>query len=86
MRKNLDINAMSIVKEATYELARAVYAVKERLGILKPTLVIVGSLGHAKGYHEYLIEALKAQIPSIKTMKPKVDPAFAAALMAKKLI
>jgi N-acetylglucosamine kinase-like BadF-type ATPase len=84
--QNLDISAMSIVKEATYELARAVYAVKERLGILKPTLVIVGSLGHAKGYHEYLIEALKAQIPSIKTMKPKVDPAFAAALMAKKLI
>ena len=78
--------ALNIVKDATKELASAVYAVVTKLAIENPTLVIVGSLGHAKGYHEELIEQLEKLIPNIKTIKPQVDPAFAASLMAKRLI
>ncbi|OHE29428.1 MAG: hypothetical protein A2Y45_00750 [Tenericutes bacterium GWC2_34_14] len=78
--------ALQIVKDATKELAIAVYAVKTKLNIINPTLVIVGSLGHAKGYHEELINQLDLLIPGIKVIKPQVDPAFAASLMAKRLI
>jgi N-acetylglucosamine kinase-like BadF-type ATPase len=78
--------ALQIVKDATKELATAVYAVKTKLQITHPTLVIVGSLGHAQGYHEELIHQLKKLIPEIKTIKPQVDPAYAASLMAKRLI
>ena len=78
--------ALQIVKDATKELATAVYAVKTKLQITHPTLVIVGSLGHAQGYHEELINQLKKLIPEIKTIQPQVDPAYAASLMAKRLI
>lgn len=81
-----DSIAQNIVWEATQELSLAVDAVRRRLKIESPTLVIVGSLGHAKGYHETLVEALKNRIPDLKIISPQVDPAFAAALMARKLI
>lgn len=81
-----DSIAQKIVWEATQELSLAVDAVRKRLKIESPTLVIVGSLGHAKGYHETLVEALKNRIPDLKIISPQVDPAYAAALMAKKLI
>ena len=78
--------AIKMIHAATEELAIAVYAVKKRLNIEKPVLVIVGSLGHAKGYQELLHEKIKALIPDISIIGPKVDPSVAAALMAKRLI
>lgn len=78
--------AHNIIWEATDQLSLAVDAVRRQLMIESPQLVIVGSLGHAKGYHEPLVEALKNRIPDLSIMGPKVDPAYAAALMAKKLM
>lgn len=78
--------AVKIVHEATEELAIAVHAVKKTLNIEKPVLVIVGSLGHAKGYQEILHKKIQNHIPEISIISPSVDPAVAAALMAKRLI
>lgn len=78
--------ALKIIHAATEELAIAVQAVKVRLELERPTLVIVGSLGHAKGYQELLHEKIRALIPDINIIDPIVDPAVAAALMAKRLI
>lgn len=77
--------ALRIVDQATYELAKAVYAVKRRLHLKDPELVIVGSLGYAKGYQEKLHEHLKSLMNDIKISSPKIDPAEAAAFMAKHL-
>ena len=80
-----DINAKHIVDHATDELALAVYAVAHKLGIKDSSLVIIGSLGHAKGYQELLHTKIYNLLPNIHIIHPKVDPAYAAALMAKRL-
>ena len=80
-----DLVATTIVDHATYELAKAVRAVQKRLNLIHPNLVIVGSLGHAEGYQDKLHEHLKNLIPGIHILSPKLDPAEAAARMAKHL-
>jgi N-acetylglucosamine kinase-like BadF-type ATPase len=80
-----DINAKHIVDHATDELALAVYAVAQKLGIKDSSLVIIGSLGHAKGYQELLHTKIYSLLPNLHIINPKVDPAYAAALMAKRL-
>jgi glucosamine kinase len=77
--------ASKIVDQATTELAKAVRAVKTRLNLDQPEVVVVGSLGHAKGYKEKLHENLRLMNPGISISSPKVDPAEAAARMAKHL-
>ncbi len=78
--------AKHIVWDATQELTNAVEAVQKKLNLNTPQLVIVGSLGYAEGYHEVLVEALLNRIPDLVIIKPQVDPAYAAACMAKRLI
>jgi len=80
-----DINAKHIVDHATDELALAVYAVAHTLDIKDSSLVIIGSLGHAKGYQEVLHLKIKNLLPNLQIINPKVDPAYAAAMMAKRL-
>jgi N-acetylglucosamine kinase-like BadF-type ATPase len=80
-----DVNAKHIVDQATDELALAVYAVARALDISDSSLVIIGSLGHAKGYKELLHVKINNLLPKIHVIDPKVDPAYAAALMAKRL-
>lgn len=80
-----DENAKRIVERATDELALAILAVASKLDIKESSLVIIGSLGHAKGYQEVLHQKICNILPKLKIINPIVDPAYAAALMAKRL-
>lgn len=78
--------AKSIIDKATDECALAIRAVYEQIKITNPTLVIVGSLGHADGYFKDELFAKVKKIDSnFNIIKPLVDPAVAAAMMASKL-
>lgn len=75
--------AKQICDDATYELALSVKAVQDTLSLLSPTLVVVGSLGNAEGYFKnQLHKKIKHYIKDITIVSPKVDPAYAAALLA----
>ena len=78
--------ARAIVDKATSELALAIKGVYNTLELDKTTLVIIGSLGNAPGYfRQRLYEQIYEISEDIKIIKPAYDPAFAAALMAKRL-
>ena len=78
-----NVYAMKICDNATYELSLAVNAVYQTLNLVKPTLVIVGSLGNTDGYFkEKLYVTLKSFIPDLKIIAPQIDPAYAAAKLA----
>ena len=77
---------MKIIDCATSELALAVKGVIEQLTLKEKRLVVVGSLGNAPGiFKEKLHQKIILDYPNIKIISPLVDPAFAAALMAKRL-
>ncbi|MDO9629857.1 MAG: BadF/BadG/BcrA/BcrD ATPase family protein [Acholeplasmataceae bacterium] len=81
-----NLYAKKIVDEATDELALSVHSVYNHLSIEEPTLVIVGSLGNSKGYFmERLNQKIRNIDKKIKIIEPVIDPAHAAALMAKRL-
>ena len=81
-----DPTALKIVETATDELKLAVQAVYQKLKLKEPKLVIVGSLGNAKGiFSQRLHEKIKTIDSNINITKPIVDPAEAAAMMAKRL-
>ena len=78
--------AKSIVDQATDECALAIHAVYQQLSLKSPTLVIVGSLGNSDGYFKDQLHKKIKQIDAhMNIIKPLIDPAFAAALMAKKM-
>ncbi len=82
-----NIYAKEIVDLATDELTLAVRAVYANLRLKEKTLVIVGSLGNSGGYFEKQLHKKIIQIdPKINIIKPIIDPALAAAKMAKYLI
>lgn len=79
--------AKEIVDIATDELALAVHAVYDNLRLKEKKLVIVGSLGNSGGYFvNQLHHKIKSIDLEIEIIKPIVDPALAAAKMAKYLI
>jgi N-acetylglucosamine kinase-like BadF-type ATPase len=79
-------HAKKIIDVATDECALAVKAVHQTIKIKNKTCVIVGSLGNANGYYrDELHKKIKAIDPYFNIIKPIMDPADAAALMAKKL-
>lgn len=81
-----DEHAVKIVDVATSELALAVSAVYQTLNFKNVVLVIVGSLGNASGlFKELLHEKINQISDKITIIAPKVDPAEAAALLAKHL-
>lgn len=82
---NLDNKyAKAICDLATDELALAIEAVYKKLGFKSVTLVIVGSLGNAKGYfNDSLISKINKINSLIKVTAPVIDPALAAAKAAK---
>lgn len=80
-----DIHAIDIVNLATTELMLCVQSIYKTLAFDEVTLVIVGSLGNAKGvFKELLHRKIKEISPKITITEPKVDPGFAAALLALK--
>ncbi len=80
-----DIHAIDIVNHATTELMLCVQSIYKTLEFDETTLVIVGSLGNAKGvFKELLHRKIKEISPKITITEPKVDPGFAAALLASK--
>lgn len=75
--------AMKICDSSCHELALSINAVQSIIKLPNPQLVIVGSLGNADGYFKKQLHMhLKSYIPNITITSPKVDPAFAAALLA----
>lgn len=81
-----NIYAKEIVDKATYELALSVRGVYNTLNLSNTTLVIIGSLGNAPGYfRKRLHEQIHEISNEIKIITSAYDPAFAAALMAKRL-
>ncbi len=82
-----DPTALKIVDNATDELKLAVQAVYQMLSLKDPKLVIVGSLGNAPGIFTTQLHAkIREIIPKIQIIKPVIDPAEAAAMMAKRLV
>src|SRR5690554_189746 len=80
-----DIHAMDIVNLATTELMLCVQSIYKTLAFDEATLVVVGSLGNAKGvFKDLLHHKIKETSPKITITEPKVDPGFAAALLALK--
>ncbi|MFA5471447.1 MAG: BadF/BadG/BcrA/BcrD ATPase family protein [Acholeplasmataceae bacterium] len=78
--------AKRIIDLATSECALAVKAVHEHIHIKNKTIVIVGSLGNVNGYYkDELHKKIKEIDPYFNIIKPIMDSADAAALMAKKL-
>ncbi len=78
--------ALKIVETATDELKLAVQAVYNQLKLNDPQLVIVGSLGNAEGIYSTLLHTkIKSIDPRIRITKPIIDPAEAAAMMAKRI-
>jgi len=82
-----NIYAKNIVDLATDELVLAVKAVYNNLRLKEKVLVIVGSLGNSTGYFVNQLHKKIHEIDAtIKIIKPIVDPAVAAAKMAKYLL
>jgi N-acetylglucosamine kinase-like BadF-type ATPase len=80
-------HAKRIIDFATDECALAVKGVYNNINLKNKTLVIIGSLGNALGYYrDELHRKVKLIDPYINIIKPIIDPADAAALMAKKLL
>ncbi|MCK9537023.1 MAG: hypothetical protein M0R05_05545 [Bacilli bacterium] len=83
-RNNPD--ACKIVDMATDELKLMITGVYNKLVLSDKTIVIVGSLGNAKGYfQDQLHKKIKSIDININIIVPIVDPAIGAALMAKKM-
>ncbi|MBE0701331.1 MAG: hypothetical protein IH571_06570 [Acholeplasmataceae bacterium] len=81
---NHDVNALHIVHRATQELALAVRGVHRKLKLEDKTLVIVGSVGNSEGmFKKFLTEKLLEIDDAFKIIQPKIDPAVAAAILAK---
>lgn len=79
-------HAKRIIDLATTECALAVKAVHNTINIKNKTIVIVGSLGNANGYYRDQLHLKIKEIDQyFNIIKPIMDPADAAALMAKKL-
>jgi N-acetylglucosamine kinase-like BadF-type ATPase len=79
-----DKYAIDIIDEATDELVLSVRGVYKNLSMNNHKIVIVGSLGNAKGYfRDSLIKKLKKMNRNVSIISPMVDPALGAALMAK---
>jgi N-acetylglucosamine kinase-like BadF-type ATPase len=77
--------AKNIVESATQELALAVSGLIKKLRLQKKTLVVVGSLGNSEGYFKKcLYEKIRKIDSKIEIIAPLVDPAFAAAAMARR--
>jgi len=79
-----NVYAKEICDKAIDEIALAIKAVYKTLEFKQIHLVIVGSLGHAKGYFsDSLHKAIQSISEDIKIMDPILDPALAAAKAAK---
>lgn len=82
-----NVYAKEMIDLATDELALSVRAVFNNLRLKEKVLVIVGSLGNSGGYFVNQLHKKITEIdPYINIIKPIVDPALAAAKMAKYLI
>ncbi len=78
--------ASIIADKMTDELVLAVSGVLKQLNLKEKRLVVVGSLGNLDGLFKTLLhKKLKELDPNITILKPEIDPALAAALMAKNL-
>jgi glucosamine kinase len=81
-----DPHALKIIEKSTDEIALAVRAVYRTLEMEAPTLVVIGSLGNSEGrYRTLLHEKIHAIDQKIRIIAPQVDPAYAAALLARDL-
>lgn len=81
-----NVYAKRIADTATSEIALAIAGVYHKLNLKKTTLVVVGSLGNAPGYFKDELHKKIHHISSdIEIIESKIDPALAAALMAKKI-
>lgn len=81
-----DEHAISIVDIATTELALCVKSIYETLKFKDVRLVIVGSLGNAEGvFKDMLYQKIKDISNLITIITPQIDPAYAAALLAKRI-
>ena len=81
---NGNVYALKIVENATDELALMISGVYKNLTLNEKKCVIVGSLGNAPGvFRERLEKKIKVIDLEIQILKPLVDPALGAALMAK---
>lgn len=77
--------ANKIINTATDEIALAIKAVFKNTNIENKKIVIVGGLGNAEGSFKNLLhEKIKNINENIEILAPKVDPAYAAALIALK--
>lgn len=89
VREYANINhpyALQIINEATDELVLAVQGVVNQLQLKKQELVIVGSLGNIDGALKTMLhKKLLHLFPNLTILVPQIDPALAAALMAKRL-
>ena len=75
--------AKRICDSSSYELALSIKAVQQVIQLKQPKLVVVGSLGNALGYFkDQFQKTLLDMVPNIEISAPKVDPAYAAALLA----
>lgn len=78
-----NIYATKIVEDATYELALCIKTVYKYLKLDKTKLVIVGSLGNSSGlFRDRLLDKIKLISNNIEVIKPVIDPAHAASIMA----
>ena len=81
-----DLNAINIVDEATNDLCDLISAVYKKLDEKSYALVVVGSLGHAKGFKHVLNQKFNTRFPNIKVIQPVIEPCEAAAMIAIKNI
>ncbi len=79
-----NVKARKICNKAIDELVLAIKGVYKKLKFNHVTLVIVGSLGNAKGYfNTHLKKKIHDFSTKIKVISPVIDPALAAAKAAK---
>ena len=81
-----DMNALYIVDKATDDLCDLISAVYNKLDDKTYSLVVVGSLGHAKGFKTILNQKIYTRFPKIKVIQPMIEPCEAAAMIAMKHI
>lgn len=80
-----DSFAREFIDYATNEIKLAIKGVYTNISLKDKQLVIVGGLGNADGYFKEKLHQKILEIdPNIKIIAPKIDPALAAAMMAKK--
>lgn len=79
-----DQNALSIIERAVFDLTDLISAVYKKLEDKPYRIVIVGSLGHAKGFKSVLYQKILDRFPKLSIVEPLIEPCEAAAMLATK--